>query len=465
MIDLPHADVGQTAKIIFEELWRSEYEAEVAFRCEQRYVPRLIKSTNKNNNLKFSVPNIKSDATYLITGGLGGLGIELTKWMVEQGAQHLVLVGRNSPNQNVVKQLQELQQQGVTIEVFLVDVSQEQQVNQLLADISSTYPLRGIIHLAGVLDDGVLIKQDWERFVKVMNPKVAGAWNLHSQTRNLPLDFFVLFSSVASLLGSPGQGNYAAANSFLDALAHYRKLQGLPALSINWSPWGQTGMAASLGSLGEQRWATMGVRAISPQEGLQILRKILNQSSTQIGILPVSWSKFFEHFTGNIEGSLLAKIASNTQIANSVKPTIQQAEILQRLQNTPVNQRKTVLTEEIQKEVVTVLGLELSRQLEPQLGFFEMGMDSLMALQLKNNLQVKLGYSLTSTLTFEYPNIELLADYLLEDVISLKSVDKTDQESEKNIQQQTEKLAEIQQLSESELSEIINQELAALGRD
>ena len=465
MIDLPLGDVVQTAKILFEELWLSEYEAEVAFRCEQRYVPRLIKSKNKNNNLKFSVPNITSDATYLITGGLGGLGIELTKWIVEQGAQHLVLVGRSSPNQTVKKKLQKLQQQGVEIEVFSADVSQEQQVNKLLADISPAYPLRGIIHLAGVLDDGVIIKQDWERFAKVMHPKVAGAWNLHSQTQNLPLDFFILFSSVASLLGSPGQGNYAAANSFLDALAHYRKLQGLAALSINWSPWSQTGMAASLGSLGEQRWATMGVKVIAPQQGLQILRKIFNQSFTQVGIIPVNWSKFFQHFTGNSEGSLLARMANNSQVKNQVKPTIEKAEILHKLQNTAVNQRKIVLIEEVKKEVATVLGLELSRQIEPQIGFFDMGMDSLMALQLKNNLQVKLGCSLSSTLTFEYPNIEILSDYLLQDIICLESVVKTEQESEKNIQQQTEKLAEIQQLSESELSEIINQELAALGRN
>ena len=298
-----------------------------------------------------------------------------------------------------------------------------------------------------------------------MHPKVAGAWNLHSQTENLPLDFFILFSSVASLLGSPGQGNYATANSFLDALAHYRKLQGLAALSINWSPWSQTGMAASLGSLGEQRWASMGVKVIAPQQGLQILRKIFNQSFTQVGIIPVNWSKFFQHFTGNSEGSLLAKIAGNTQIVNQIKPTVQQAEIIHKLQSTAVNQRKIVLIEEIKKEVATVLGLELSRQIEPQIGFFDMGMDSLMALQLKNNLQVKLGYSLSSTLTFEYPNIEILSDYLLQDIICLESVVKTEQESEKNIQQQTEKLAEIQQLSESELSEIINQELAALGRN
>ena len=466
MIDLPLGDVAQTAKILFAELWRSQNEAEVAFRCEQRYVPRLIKNTNKNNHLLDSVPNIKSDATYLITGGLGGLGIELTKWMVEQGAQHLVLVGRSSPNQTVQQQLEELQQKGVTIEIFAVDVCCEQQVNQLFADISSTYPLRGIIHLAGVLDDGVLIKQDWERFAKVMNPKVVGAWNLHSQTLNLPLDFFILFSSIASLLGSPGQGNYAAANSFLDALAHYRKLHNLPALTLNWGPWSQTGMAASLGSLGEQRWATIGLRVIAQQQGLQIFRKIFHQRSAQIGILLINWSKFFTNFTGNIENSLFAKIASNTPIANLVKPKVQQGQIIENLQNTPINQRKAVLIEEIQKEVATALGLELSRKLDPNLGFFEMGMDSLMALEFKNNLQVKLGYSLTSTLTFEYPNIDFLADYLLEDVIDLETLIKTDSNNGNHIQEeQTEKFLEVQELSESELSAFINQELAALGRD
>ena len=464
MIDLPSGDVVQNAKILLEELWQSDYEAEVAIRSGERYVPRLIPSQTKDKNPKLSSPNIKSDATYLITGGLGGLGIELTKWMVEQGAKNLVLIGRSNPSTTVKNRLQELQQQGVKIGVFSTDVSQEKQVEKLLTDISHSYPpLRGIIHLAGVLDDGVLIGQEWERFAKVMNPKVAGAWNLHSLTHNFSLDFFILFSSVASLLGSPGQGNYAAANSFLDALAYYRKLQGLPALSINWSPWGQTGMAASLGSLGEQRWEKMGVKVIAPQQGLQILRKILNQNYTQIGILPVNWEKFFQHFTGNIEGSIIATVASNIQSLNPVKTTVKEAKIIPRLQNTATNQRKTILIEEIQKEVATVLGLESSQKLEPQLGFFEMGMDSLMALQLKNNLQVKLGASLTSTLTFEYPNIELLADYLLQDIISFKPLAQANQKSQNYTQKETEELTEVQELSEEELSAFINQELAALG--
>src|SRR5207253_3246325 len=183
--------------------------------------------------------------SYLITGGLGGLGLSLAGWMVENGARHLALVGRHAATAAEENALMVLREAGANVVVINLDVAQPDQVGQALAEIDQSMPpLRGVVHAAGVLDDGILMHLDRERFESVMSPKLAGAWNLHRLTLDKALDFFILFSSSAALLGAPGQGSYAAANAFLDALAHYRRRLGLKALSINWGNWLEVGLAA-----------------------------------------------------------------------------------------------------------------------------------------------------------------------------------------------------------------------------
>src|SRR5215469_16693916 len=154
-------------------------------------------------------------------------------------------------------------------------------------------PLRGIIHAAGILDDGLLVHLDQERLAAVMAPKVQGAWNLHTLTKDMPLDFFVLFSSVASMLGSPGQGSYAAANAFLDALSHQRRALGLPSLTINWGPWSAVGMAAQPGR--SRRFASFGLDAIAPQQGFQALEQLLPQrDGAQVMVVSANWQQMLD---------------------------------------------------------------------------------------------------------------------------------------------------------------------------
>ncbi|NER24034.1 MAG: SDR family NAD(P)-dependent oxidoreductase, partial [Symploca sp. SIO1C2] len=191
--------------------------------------------------------SVKREGSYLITGGLGALGLRVAQWMVDIGAGHLVLMGRSAPSEAAQQVINQLERAGAQVVVVSGDVSKKQDVVRILAEIDSSYPpLRGVIHGAGVLDDGVLQQMSWERFTRVMAPKVEGAWHLHTLTEHLEIDFFVCFSSMASLLGSPGQGNYAAANGFMDALAHHRRAKGLAGLSINWGPWAEAGMAERL---------------------------------------------------------------------------------------------------------------------------------------------------------------------------------------------------------------------------
>ena len=188
--------------------------------------------------------------------------------------------------------IQENAEKGVEVSRLQADVSDRSQLASALDTLNKTLPpLRGVVHGAGVLSDGVLQQLSWPQMESVLAPKVWGAWNLHQLTLSNELDFFALYSSAASLLGSPGQGAHVAANSFLDSLAHYRQAKGLPAVSINWGPWSEIGSAT--GELVQRQMARQGIGAIAPEKGIEALSQILSQTFTsQLGVVPIDWSKF-----------------------------------------------------------------------------------------------------------------------------------------------------------------------------
>ncbi|MBL8164704.1 MAG: SDR family NAD(P)-dependent oxidoreductase, partial [Anaerolineae bacterium] len=263
------------------------------------------------------------DATYLITGGLRGLGLLVAQWLVERGARHLALVGRSVPSESAIETLRELENQGAEIGIFQGDVGQHADVTRVLSTITAHMPpLRGVIHSAGVLDDGLLLHQDWERFAYVMGPKVNGAWYLHAETLGQPLDFFVMFSSVASLLGSSGQGNHAAANAFMDALAYHRQASGLPALSINWGAWSEIGAAAERNVAG--RASEQGMGTISPADGLTILDRLMRGDAPQIGVTPMDWPKFLRAF-GDDTPPFLRAMVKQKAASSAAAPTVAEA--------------------------------------------------------------------------------------------------------------------------------------------
>jgi len=356
---------------------------------------------------------INSDSTYLITGGLGDLGLLVARWMVERGARHLVLVGRSAVKPAVRSQLEQLELKGARVVVAQADVSDYEQVAELLASLGqSSPPLRGIIHAVGVLDDGVLKHQNWERFARVMAPKVQGAWNLHALTRNQPLDFFVLFSSAASLLGSKGQANHSAANAFLDTLASYRRAQGLPGSSINWGAWSEIGAAARNQQVIE-RLNRMGMGTIAPQQGLQVMEELFKKQPVQVGVVPLNWSRFREE-----QWTASPFFANFTNL--SKQPSKQQGvvEFRKQLETAQLRERKALLVEHVSYHITQVLGWNPSTPLDHKHGFFSMGMDSLTSIEFRNRLQTSLGSSLPSTLVFNYPTVEELIDYLEQKVLS-----------------------------------------------
>lgn len=359
------------------------------------------------------------------------------------------MVGRSSTSDTVSSALlRELEQAGAKIVIAQADVADAKQVAQVLADVEKSLPLlRGVVHAAGLLDDGILQQQSWERFERVMAPKVQGAWNLHVLTQNYPLDFFVMFSSVASLLGSAGQANYSAANAFLDALAYTRTRMGLPGLSINWGAWSQIGVAAKRQM---RQFGSKGMGTITPQQGLAVLEQLLSQSPIQVGVVPIDWSQWIR-----TAWPFLADFI--TEISEE-QPSVG-TEFFQQLEAATKSDRPELLVAHVRSQVVKVLGLNSSDSLDIQQGFSELGMDSLTSIELKNRLQSSLGCSLPSTLAFDYPTVATLTDYLAEALFSPASIVETLENSEN----QDKSAVEMQQLSKAEAEALLLDELENLN--
>ncbi len=341
-------------------------------------------------------PPIRDDASYLVTGGLGGLGWKVAEWLVQRGARSLVLTGRRAkPSDEAQATIAAWNEQGVQVAVLPADVSRQGDVEKTIDHIRRHLPtLRGVFHAAGVLDDGVLIQQDWERFDRVLAPKTFGAFHLHQATQDLPLEFFVGFSSLASLLGSPGQSNYAAANAFLDALVHERQRLGLPGLSINWGPWDAIGMTADRDERDAARWAASGVETIPVDQGLDILGQLLRQNRPQIGVLPIAWRKFLKQVPKRQRETFLADLArQSASSAAEAGATRKRSDALKQLQAAPAERRPELARRFALERVAATLGMSPDH-LDVAQPLKHLGLDSLMAIELKNRIETELEIEL-----------------------------------------------------------------------
>ncbi|WP_454785288.1 SDR family NAD(P)-dependent oxidoreductase [Legionella sp. WA2024007413] len=369
------------------------------------YIPRLKKAQVSANLIHQEL--FKSDATYLITGGTGALAKTLIEYLIHRGVQHIVITSRSESSEDTKRIIEQARKKQVFIKHYQADASNYQKMEQIINDIEqNSKPLQGIFHLAGIVQDGLLVNLNDDEMQNVLSAKMDSALILHQLTKDIPLDLFVLFSSFASILGTRGQANYVAANGFLDGLAYLRQQQGLPGLSINWGPFHSMGMTANLSQAIQQRGFSL-----LDKDSIDVLDVLLTLQLPQIGVCPINWDIYFKYSPKN---AWLVELMKHSQPADQ--------HLLNSLRQHTKEESIAILSQILREITVDVLGLDDLEQIEVDDGLFSLGLDSLMAIEIRNRIHDKLQTP-TLNLSIEYfinePSISKIAKNIANELQNL----------------------------------------------
>ncbi len=389
--------------------------APVALRrmSEARHVGKVVLSLEGASGRAW----LDRDGAYLVTGGLGGLGLATARWLFDRGARGIALVGRHEPADRARAEIDRLKQAGARVLTICADVAQRAELAGAIERAERELgPLRGVVHAAGVLADGLLAGQDEERFERVLATKADAAWHLHELTRERELDFFIMFSSTAALLGSAGQANHSAANAFMDCLAHLRRGQGLPALSINWGPWSRIGAAADPRRL--EQFAEVGSHAIAPERGIAALDRLLDWNPPQACVARFDVGRLRERFAALARGHYFD--AFEAEPAGARPGAAAPSGLLQSLAMAAPDERRGAVENFLIQQVAQVLRMSPSR-IDTRRPFKALGLDSLTGLELRNRIERAVGLKLPASLIWNYPTIDELGPHLL-DLMGLNAV-------------------------------------------
>lgn len=392
-------------------------DAEQAFRfmAQARHIGKIVLSReDESRRTRFAARGVRGDAHYLITGGLGALGLRVAQRLVEEGARHLVLSGRRGASESAHAAIAELEAAGARVTVVEGDVAVAGDAARMVASASSP-PLAGVVHAAGLLEDGMIADLDAARLARILAPKVAGGWNLHRATEKLDLDFFVLFSSVAAIIGNLGQGGYAAGNAFLDGLATWRRRRGLAATSLNWGPWAEAGMAAALDN---DRFAAMGIRQLAPAQGLRTMMRLIGESPRQAVVAEIDWAAYGRaHGIGGGSGFFAAVVGAPGAGASASAEGSAARDILAELAAVLPAQREGVMRSYLQELARQTLGYGHGETIAPDKPLADQGFDSLMSVEMRNRLNRALGRKLAASLLFDYPTLDRIGRHLLDSAL------------------------------------------------
>lgn len=422
-------EAGAIRPLPIQEFPAAQVSDAFRFMAQARHIGKIVVTQAPAAPAAEQQPDLDR-ATYLITGGLGALGLLTARWLAERAPCDLVLLSRRPPNDVAQAAIAELEQLGARVQVRQADVTDRDELQTVLAEMDATRaPLRGVVHAAGVLADGTLAQMDAARFRQALAPKVRGAWHLHTLTEGRELGFFVLYSSATALLGTPGQGNYAAGNAFLDALAHHRQARGLPGLSINWGPWAEVGLAAADTNRGD-RLAFRGLGSITAEQGIAALAQLLAETAVQVAVMPFDLALWQEFYPAARDNQFFAALAGENESGGGDTAV---PHILAQLQAAePGRQRTSVMANHVRDQVAQVLRLATER-IPFNKPLKTLGIDSLMTLELRNRLETSLGLTLSATLIWNYPTIDALVPFLAEKCgVSLDVVETAVASEEKN---------------------------------
>jgi acyl transferase domain-containing protein/NADPH:quinone reductase-like Zn-dependent oxidoreductase/acyl carrier protein len=398
---------------------------------------------------------IVAGATYLITGAAGGLAAAAAKALTEHGATHLALLGRREPVASLQQLMTELRGAGVDVRYWQADVADWHSIDAAIGSIETEMPaLRGVFHLAGVIDDAPIVTQTWERFERVLAPKVTGAWNLQRRTLDSRLDLFVLYSSLAAVTGWPGQGAYASGNGYLDAFARYRAARGLPALSINWGPWSEVGMAAKTAAAKGVDFAAFGADFYTPADGRRALSRLLGSQKSQAIAARIAPERL-------PPGSLTRLLSAERRPSgeNGAAARAPRHDALDEIRSAPAARRRSLLKSHVEQEAARALGLKHGFRFEATRPLNDLGLDSLLAVQLANALSASFAHSFAATLLFDYPTIDELCGKIEATVLT----DGAEHETDSFKEDPDLSVSELERLSDADAESLLLRELDGLG--
>ncbi|WP_019601483.1 type I polyketide synthase [Teredinibacter turnerae] len=436
---------------------------QLAVRGEVCYAPYLHPWTASEPSPAASLSanaSVKANATYLVSGAFGGLGLVVTDWLVAQGVRHLVLVSRGGPRSDAaIAVLERWQSQQVEVALLNADVADRNALLSGYQEVSGGMPeLKGVFHLAGISGDPTASAELAEvALTEVLNPKVAGTLNLAALSAESTLDYFVCFSSISSVWGSAGQAAYTAANQFLDSFAGQRTRQGLAVQSINWGPWAEVGMGLTLDK--DNQMARVGIHGLTNAQALHALRAVLALgAATQLVIADVEWHKFAALYASKRHNHLFTHMLANTDEhpSSSAGATPAKNEAREKIVALPAHKWKAELMGLLRSYVTDICRLDSEQVISSSQGFTELGMDSLMAVELKERLQRDLGIKLQATIAFDYPTIDAMAKHLAEELTASLPV------AEAEIEAPGEQEDAVDIVEEDEIAELSEEEAEAM---
>jgi acyl carrier protein len=363
--------------------------------------------------------------------------------------------------------VQKLRDQGVAIRVLRVDVADFDALSSAFDDIDATLPpLKGIVHCAGVLADAAFTRQTWADFLTAMGPKVTGTWNLHELSRCRDLDYFVLFSSVAAVIGWPGQANYGAGNAVMDGIARYRRARGLPALSINWGAWGAAGMAQNVRDQLGDPFSAHGLIPHDAREGIDTFVGLVQDGASEALVGHFDWQRFAGRYPSARVPAVFSRVCGGrTGPAASVSLRQVQHRLVDDLKGMPLAQRRRVLEQFLVEQAASALGLSAATSVNRKVPLNEQGLDSLLAVEMRNAIAAALGCSLPASLLFDYPSINALGRHLLDDVLRQSAIGGGDSRQPGSASPKDVLEADIESLSDEEAERLLSQELGGPATD
>ncbi|MEW6994407.1 SDR family NAD(P)-dependent oxidoreductase [Colwelliaceae bacterium MEBiC 14330] len=448
--------------LILQEFLSESNEPEVRYQKNTRQIVRFH-AESIDTNIEIESRLFDANKSYLVAGGLGAIGIGLVNFLINHGAQNIVITTRNKTSQSAEQQLNEWQSTGVRVEVWQCDVTQHEEVVELCRTIETDVaPLDGIFNCAGVLNDGLISNQSWQGFQIPLTAKIQSSWCLHEVSKNLSLNWFVLFSSAASVFGSAGQASYACANSFLDGLAEYRRHIGLSGLSINWGPWAGNGMAAAsevVNNLGR----TNGLNMLDPDNAFLTMAAIARHQKLQSGsnanftVIDIEWDKFTGSIKNQLASTFFSPVAILSNQATENDGMALDIETYKReIKSISSEHRFTYTLDKMTALANELMAQDIDSYIDPAEPLQTLGFDSLMALELRNVISKLLDKSLPATLLFDLPTLREVSEFMIQEIFgdeieNLAKVTTPEESIETEIS--------IDDLSDSDLAKLLEEEL------